>query len=318
MSNNPHFMNMTADTLGKSLLQGLIQEIRIMPDCWQKLPEAKQQDIIDRLERQVRNAATIAVHTIAGGDRDTVYGKLESMTAKDKMKAVFVVNPSSPHKEDLLFAVNKDCLLIIGGANEFTEGMDQVKPDPDQNPLDLNGGDHDMEDAGAWGGMQPADDSDVVDAEFQELPQLTVERFAGHTLGEIAIGVATKKDVFDAAWLQSRFALTTEEAERVVLQLLDQGVIVLEQENEESRELNTYRVVKKPGISPSTWSEPCASRNSKSPTSKGCVMRPLMFLRRCSWWPATTAPARVRCSTPSATPSPVSPAALRRSSISAN
>ncbi|EMJ9320767.1 cell division protein FtsK, partial [Pseudomonas aeruginosa] len=167
MSNNPHFMNMTADTLGKSLLQGLIQEIRIMPDCWQKLPEAKQQDIIDRLERQVRNAATIAVHTIAGGDRDTVYGKLESMTAKDKMKAVFVVNPSSPHKEDLLFAVNKDCLLIIGGANEFTEGMDQVKPDPDQNPLDLNGGDHDMEDAGAWGGMQPADDSDVVDAEFQ-------------------------------------------------------------------------------------------------------------------------------------------------------
>ncbi|EPG5900992.1 cell division protein FtsK [Pseudomonas aeruginosa] len=236
-----------ADTLGKSLLQGLIQEIRIMPDCWQKLPEAKQQDIIDRLERQVRNAATIAVHTIAGGDRDTVYGKLESMTAKDKMKAVFVVNPSSPHKEDLLFAVNKDCLLIIGGANEFTEGMDQVKPDPDQNPLDLNGGDHDMEDASAWGGMQPADDSDVVDAEFQELPQLTVERFAGHTLGEIAIGVATKKDVFDAAWLQSRFALTTEEAERVVLQLLDQGVIVLEQENEESRELNTYRVVKKPG-----------------------------------------------------------------------
>ncbi|MCU8933013.1 cell division protein FtsK [Pseudomonas aeruginosa] len=247
MSNNPHFMNMTADTLGKSLLQGLIQELRIMPDCWQKLPEAKQQDIIDRLERQVRNAATIAVHTIAGGDRDTVYGKLESIAAKDKMKAVIVVNHSSPNKHDLLDAVNEDCLLIIGGAAEFLDGMKDVKADPDQNPLDLNGGDHDMEDPGAWGGMQPADDSDVVDAEFQELPQLTVERFAGHTLGEIAIGVATKKDVFDAAWLQSRFALTTEEAERVVLQLLDQGVIVLEQENEESRELNTYRVVKKPG-----------------------------------------------------------------------
>ncbi|EPW8658439.1 TPA: cell division protein FtsK [Pseudomonas aeruginosa] len=247
MSNNPHFMNMTADTLGKSLLQGLIQEIRIMPDCWQKLPEAKQQDIIDRLERQVRNAATIAVHTIAGSDRDTVYGKLESFTAKDKVKAVFTVSPSSPNQEQLFGAVHQDCLLIIGGAAEFLDGMKDVKADPDQNPLDLNGGDGDMEDPGAWGGMQPADDSDVVDAEFQELPQLTVERFAGHTLGEIAIGVATKKDVFDAAWLQSRFALTTEEAERVVLQLLNQGVIVLEQENEESRELNTYRVVKKPG-----------------------------------------------------------------------
>ncbi|EOU9508960.1 cell division protein FtsK [Pseudomonas aeruginosa] len=247
MSNNPHFMNMTADTLGKSLLQGLIQEIRILPDVWQKLSEAKQTDVIERLEQQVRNAATIAVHTIAGSDRDTVYGKLESFTAKDKVKAVFTVSPSSPNQEQLFGAVHQDCLLIIGGAAEFLDGMKDVKADPDQNPLDLNGGDHDMEDPGAWGGMQPADDSDVVDAEFQELPQLTVERFAGHTLGEIAIGVATKKDVFDAAWLQSRFALTTEEAERVVLQLLDQGVIVLEQENEESRELNTYRVIKKPG-----------------------------------------------------------------------
>ncbi|MGC3736982.1 cell division protein FtsK, partial [Pseudomonas aeruginosa] len=69
---------------------------------------------------------------------------------------------------------------------EFLDGMKDVKADPDQNPLDLNGGDGDMED-GAWGGEQQPDD-DVVDAEFQELPQLTVERFAGHTLGEIAIG----------------------------------------------------------------------------------------------------------------------------------
>ncbi|EOD1580067.1 TPA: DNA translocase FtsK, partial [Pseudomonas aeruginosa] len=302
MSNNPHFMNMTADTLGKSLLQGLIQELRIMPDCWQKLPEAKQQDIIDRLERQVRNAATIAIHTIAGGDRDTVYGKLESFTAKDKVKAVFTVSPSSPNQEQLFGAVHQDCLLVIGGAAEFLDGMKDVKADPDQNPLDLNGGDGDMEEDGAWSadtdplyqaavefvretrrasisaiqrklkigynraariiermekeGVVTAADSNggrevldaaVVEAEFEEIKAIGVERFAGHTLGEIAIGVATKKDVFDAAWLQSRFALTTEEAERVVLQLLDQGVIVLEQENEESRELNTYRVVKKPG-----------------------------------------------------------------------
>lgn len=243
--NNAAFLHMTADTLGKSLLQGLIQEIRIMPDVWQKLSEAKQTDVIERLEQQVRNAATIAVHTIAGAERETVYGKLESIAAKDKMKAVIVVNHSSPNKHDLLDAVNEDCLLIIGGAAEFLDGMKDVKADPDQSPLDLNGGDQDMQDPSAWGNGQEQEEAE--DAQFEDLPQLTVERFAGHTLGEIAIGVATKKDVFDAAWLQSRFALTTEEAERVVLQLLDQGVIVLEQENEESRELNTYRVIKKPG-----------------------------------------------------------------------
>ncbi|HIE1533031.1 TPA: hypothetical protein ACXJTR_005677 [Pseudomonas aeruginosa] len=104
--NNAAFLHMTADTLGKSLLQGLIQEIRILPDVWQKLSEAKQTDVIERLEQQVRNAATIAVHTIAGAERETVYGKLESIAAKDKMKAVIVVNHSSPNKHDLLDAVN--------------------------------------------------------------------------------------------------------------------------------------------------------------------------------------------------------------------
>ncbi|WP_437880878.1 PD-(D/E)XK nuclease family protein [Pseudomonas sp. LRF_L74] len=90
-------------------------------------------------------------------------------------------------------------------------------------------------------------DAAVVDAEFEEIKAIGVERFAGHTLGEIAIGAATKKDVFDLGWLQSRFALTSDEGERVILQLLDQGVIVLEAENADDRKLNTYRIVKKPG-----------------------------------------------------------------------
>lgn len=231
---NPHFLTMTADTLGKNLLQGLIQEIRIMPDVWAKLPEKKQTEVIERLERQVRNAATIAVHTIAGGDRETVYGKLESVAVKDKMKAVLVVNPSSPHKHDLLDAVNQDCLLIIGGAAEFLHGTDEVQADPDQNPLDLNGGDADMSEPGAW-------DGELQDAEFTML----VEKFGDHTLSELALSITTKKSSIDQAYLQSRFALSSEQATRVILLLLDDGVIELETEGE-TPEQNVYRVIKAP------------------------------------------------------------------------
>ncbi|GAB3482267.1 cell division protein FtsK [Azotobacter salinestris] len=231
---NPHFLTMTADTLGKSLLQGLIQEIRILPDVWQKIPEKKQTEVIERLERQVRNAATIAVHTIAGGERETVYGKLESVAVKDKMKAVLVVNPSSPHKHDLLDAVNQDCLLIIGGAAEFLHGTDEVQADPDQNPLDLNGGDADMSEPGAW-------DGEAQDAEFTML----VEKFGDHTLNELALSITTKKSSIDQAYLQSRFALSSEQATRVILLLLDDGVIELETEGE-TPEQNVYRVIKAP------------------------------------------------------------------------
>ncbi|MHB0820093.1 cell division protein FtsK [Stutzerimonas stutzeri] len=245
--NNPHFMYMTADTLGRSLLEGLIQEIRIMPNVWQKLPEKKQTEIIERLERQVRNAATIAVHTISGGERETVYGKLESVAVKDKMKAVLVVNPNSPHKHDLLDAVNQDCLIIIGGAGDFLHGTDEVQADPDQNPLDLNGGDADLSEPGAWnrddGSRDTLDDSDIVDAEF--VPLLEVEKFGGYTLTELSISITTKKTTLDQAYLQSRYALSTEQATRVILLLLEDGVIELETEDAEQPDNNTYRVVKK-------------------------------------------------------------------------
>lgn len=71
------------------------------------------------------------------------------------------------------------------------------------------------------------------------------QTYAGHTLGEIALAVATKKDVFDIGWLQARFALTTDEAQSVTLQLLDGGVIALEAEGENS-ETHTYRMLKQP------------------------------------------------------------------------
>ena len=242
--NNPHFMQMTADTIGEKLLAGLVQELRIMPDCWAKLSESKQTDVIERLEKQVRNAVTLAVHMIAGAERKTAFGKLESVAIKDKMKAVLVINQTSPCRHELLDAVEQDCLIILGGAEDYMGDLDHAaSADPDQNPLDLNGGDADMSEPGAWG--EATGNDDIVDAEFT--PLLEVEKFAGHTLGEIAIGIATKKDIFDLGWLQHRFALSTEQAERVILQLLDQEVIELEVENEEDRTLNTYRVVKKPG-----------------------------------------------------------------------
>lgn len=239
--NNPHFMQMTVDKVGEKILAGLVQEIRIMPDCWQKLTENKQTDVIDRLEKQVRNAVTLAVHMIASADRKTAYGKLESVAIKDKMKAVLVINQSSPCRHELLDAVEQDCLIILGGAEEYMGNIGgAVQPDPDQNPLDLNGGDADMSEPGAWDSSRQ-DDDDVVDAEFT--PLLEVERFGGYTIDELVMALpALGKDTIDINWLQSRFAMSLEDAQRVVLLLLEGNVIALQTEGD-SPENNVYRVV---------------------------------------------------------------------------
>lgn len=235
--NNPHFLQMTTETIGEKILAGLVQEIRIMPDCWHKLSENKQADVVDRLQAQVTNAVTLAVHMIAGAERKTAFGKLESVAIKDKMKAVLVINQSSPCRHELLDAVEQDCLIILGGADEFMGNIGgAVQTDPDQNPLDLNGGDADMSKDGAWG-----PDSDVVDAEF--IPMIEVERFGGYTIDELSTVITTLRDVIDRDYLQSRFAMSSEQAVRAILLLLEAQVIELGTEGE-TPELNVYRVTK--------------------------------------------------------------------------
>ena len=41
-------LNMTAQTIGKDLLAAVVQEMKLMPDVWQKMSEDKQQDVIER------------------------------------------------------------------------------------------------------------------------------------------------------------------------------------------------------------------------------------------------------------------------------
>ena len=235
---NPHFLHLAAESMGQDLLQGLIQEIRLMPDCWQKLSEKKQTEVIERLQRQVTQAVGRAVHIIAGQERQVAYGKLESVAVKDQIKAVLVINTHSPCKHELMDAVRQDCLIILGGAEEFMGDLDSVKADPDQNPLDLNGGDRDMDEDGAWG-----EDIEAAEAEFTDLPAIGVEKFGGHTLGDVCRWVSISATTLDAAKLQSRFAISLEQAQRLLQLLLEEGVIELDAEGDDPAD-NTYRVVK--------------------------------------------------------------------------
>ncbi len=44
---------LAAEYMGKSLLDLVVQEIRVMPDTWQKMSEAKQKETIDRCRHTI-------------------------------------------------------------------------------------------------------------------------------------------------------------------------------------------------------------------------------------------------------------------------
>lgn len=154
-------LNMTADTIGHDILAALVAEVRLLPDVWVKLSEARQYDVIERLRKRVEANVKMAVHLIASQGRLVVTADLESATIKDGVKAVFKVARSSENIADLFDAVGSPCLIVVAGHAEHTGGMDAVKGEPDQVPIRTEG----FEPPGA-----DDDDDGVVDGEVRALP----------------------------------------------------------------------------------------------------------------------------------------------------
>ncbi len=157
-------LGMTAETIGKDLLGALVQEIKMLPDVWPKMSEAKQNDVIDRLRNRVEHNVKMAVHLIASNGRTVVVGDLIQVTIKDGVKATIKFSSSAASIASLCESTGKSVLVMVGSAEEFTGGMDAVKGESDQRAIDL-GNEYDPNGDGK--GM---DNDNVIDAEVKVSP----------------------------------------------------------------------------------------------------------------------------------------------------
>lgn len=155
------FRQMTADTVGKDLLQALVTEIKLLPDPWPKLSQKKQDDVIDRLRDRVATNVQMAVHLLSSQGRTVVVGDLEQITIKDA-KAVIKVGRGAESLHELYDAQGKAVMVIVSDAGEHTGGMDDVTGEADQRGLDLGHEYHDN-DGGGMDGQHEADDPNVID-----------------------------------------------------------------------------------------------------------------------------------------------------------
>lgn len=159
---------MTATTIGKDLLSALVQELKLLPDTWPKMSQAKQDDIIDRLRDRVEYNIKMAVHLIASEGRTVVQGDLEQVTIKDGAKCVIKVGRGAESLHELYDSQGKAVLIVVADSQTHTSGMGAVRGESDQRSMDL--GNEYTDDDGD--GMADQDDDDVVDAEFRDMPQL--------------------------------------------------------------------------------------------------------------------------------------------------
>jgi 23S rRNA U2552 (ribose-2'-O)-methylase RlmE/FtsJ len=128
---------MTADTVGRDLLQALVQEIKLLPDVWPKLSKSKQDDVIDRLRDRIETKVKMAVHLISAEGRTVIAGDLDQITIKDGVKAVIKFSQSAPALHELYECSGKAVLVVVADPAQHTGGMDEIKGEADQRAMDL-------------------------------------------------------------------------------------------------------------------------------------------------------------------------------------
>lgn len=158
------FRNMTADTVGKDLLSGLLAEIRLLPKSWAELSKAKQDDVIDRLRKRVESNVKMAVHLLAAEGRIVVAGDLDQITIKDGVKAVIKFGAGAPNLHELYEVSGKQVLVVVANAADHTGGMNDITGEADQRAMDLGHEYHDND----GGGME--DGGEVIEGEVLGLP----------------------------------------------------------------------------------------------------------------------------------------------------
>ncbi|MDR0703210.1 MAG: cell division protein FtsK [Azoarcus sp.] len=161
-------LGMAAGTIGKDLLSALVQEIRMIPDVWVKLPKAKQDDIIGRLRARVDANVKMAVHLIASEGRTIITGDLDQVTIKNGVKAVVKFGANTENLHELYESSGKTVLIVVAEADAHTGGMHEIKGEADQRAMDLGHEYHDNDGGGMEG--EEGGDGDAVDAEITGLP----------------------------------------------------------------------------------------------------------------------------------------------------
>lgn len=137
MSNQDEVIDMTAESIGKDLLQALWQEVKLMPKPASAMSKFEQEDVIDRLRKRVSANVEQAVRLIAAAERTVVFGKLGQITIKGGTKCVIEFPAHAANLHELYEQADKHVLLVVAEKGDHINGMEDIQGEEDQRGLTL-------------------------------------------------------------------------------------------------------------------------------------------------------------------------------------
>lgn len=126
-----------AETMHGDLMSIVLDEIKNIPDVWQKLGEQEQDDLIYRVKQRTRASIETCVRMIAAEGFDRVRATVESVTVKDGIKAVLKLSQHDPARHELVDSTGTTVYIVLADPEAFAGGSEQHHSDPDQAALTL-------------------------------------------------------------------------------------------------------------------------------------------------------------------------------------
>lgn len=242
-------MSFAHELMVHDLVEAALFELRNIKVPFGRLGEDDQQEVIDRITKQAEEVVWTAVGIISSRSVCTIPFKVADSKFKEKSITVTgVVDAQDPNRAGLIDLSGKLALLVLA-PNDYADGLDGIKAERDQGELPLSASEiiagagldrrqeQQLELAEQQQQQNPQDDSDVVDAEwkgkefgdfdYDDAKQLIVLKANGKS--------------FKAHWVQSRLAVSSDQATTLLLRLLDDQVIAVETEGDSALD-HSYKV----------------------------------------------------------------------------
>lgn len=131
-----------AETLGHDMLQAMLDELKAAPDCWQKMSQRQQDEVIHRLDTRVASIITTALRLIIRGENPAASAVVESVTFKDGVKVALKLSKLADARHELADAEGRAVVVVIADPQDYFGRMNEIKGEADQKSLDLDGDDH--------------------------------------------------------------------------------------------------------------------------------------------------------------------------------
>ncbi len=127
--------NYAASGLAGQITETLLDEIRALDAPWFKTPEAQQAVIIARLSDSVYKAMEKAVQVMSAVGHKAVICNLAAVMFREGVRGTITIAPGSDMRHELADYATRDCVLVLADPAVFMQGLEDIKPDADQQKL---------------------------------------------------------------------------------------------------------------------------------------------------------------------------------------